>query len=114
MTNREFTRRRGLMRMMLVPLFVQPPRAADSALPFPQKPIRILVPFPAGSGTDASARMIGTEISKASGQPVIVENKPGANGFIATEQVAKAAPDGYTMLITSNTHIANKFLFKQL
>ena len=81
---------------------------------FPDKPIRVLVPFPAGSATDTSARILGAEISKATGQPVIVENKPGANGSIATEQVAKAVPDGYTILLTSNTHLANKFLFKHI
>jgi len=111
---RAFNLRRATIAMLLGPAFVLSASAADQSPAFPQKPIKILVPFPAGSGTDASARIIGAEISKASGQPVIVENKPGANGFIATEQVAKAVPDGHTMLVTSNTHVANKFLFKRL
>ena len=88
--------------------------AAHAAESYPNKPIRVVVPFPAGSGADATARVIGAEIAKLAHQGVIVENKGGANGFIGTEQVAKAAPDGYTLLLTSNTHIANKFLFKKL
>jgi tripartite-type tricarboxylate transporter receptor subunit TctC len=81
---------------------------------FPQRPIRVIVPFPPGSGTDIAARVIGGEITKVTRQPVIVENKAGANGFVAAEVVAKAAPDGYTVLMTSNTHIVNKLLFKKL
>ena len=81
---------------------------------YPDKPIRVLVPFPASSGTDQAARVIGNEITRATGQAVLVENRPGANGFIATEAVAKAPPDGYTVLLTSNTHLVNKFLFRKL
>lgn len=81
---------------------------------YPDRPIKLLIPFSAGSGTDVTARLMGQEIGKLAGQPLVVENKPGANGFIATEMAAKAAPDGYTLFLTSNTHIANKFLFKKL
>ncbi len=85
--------------------------AADS---YPSKTIRLVVPFPAGSGADATARVLANEIGILAHQAVVVENKGGANGFIGTAQVAKAAPDGYTLLLTSNTHLANKFLFKKL
>jgi tripartite-type tricarboxylate transporter receptor subunit TctC len=87
---------------------------ASEPLAFPNKPIRLLVPFPTGSGTDVAARIIAGEVGRATGQGVVVENRPGANGMIATGQVARAAPDGYTMLITSNSHVANRHLFKRL
>lgn len=81
---------------------------------FPEKPITLLVPFPVGSGSDSTARVVAQEVSKASGQTVVVENKPGANGFIATRTAARARPDGYTLLLTSNTHYANEYLFKNV
>jgi len=81
---------------------------------YPERPIKLLVPFPSGSGTDVVARVIGNELGLLARQPIVIENKAGANGFIATEQAARAQPDGYTLLITSNSHIANKFLFKKL
>nr|MBF0681500.1 tripartite tricarboxylate transporter substrate binding protein [Pseudomonas sp.] len=81
---------------------------------FPERPITLLIPFPVGSGTDSTARVVAQEISQASGQSMIVDNKPGANGFIATRMAATAPADGYTVLMTSNTHYANKFLFKSL
>jgi tripartite-type tricarboxylate transporter receptor subunit TctC len=86
--------------------------AAESA--YPEKPITLLIPFPVGSGSDSTARVVAQELSKEIGQAVVVENKPGANGFIATRMAAKAKPDGYTLLLTSNTHYANKFLFKNV
>ncbi|MGO4815020.1 Bug family tripartite tricarboxylate transporter substrate binding protein [Cupriavidus sp. 2MCAB6] len=82
---------------------------------FPDKPIRFVVPFAAGSATDQLARAIGQAITLDAKVTVVVDNKPGANGFIAASDVAKASPDGYTVLITSNTtHAANEHLFKKL
>src|SRR5690606_36261301 len=77
--------------------------------------VTILTPFAAGSVTDATVRMIGAHLQEALGQPVIVENRAGAGGLLAAHAVAKAAPDGYTLLITTNsTHSAAPGLFKNV
>jgi tripartite-type tricarboxylate transporter receptor subunit TctC len=82
---------------------------------YPNKPIKLIVPFPGGSATDHIARLTGSELQQALGQPVVVENKPGAQGGIAAAEVAKAAPDGYTLMMTTNTpQAANVSLFKKL
>jgi tripartite-type tricarboxylate transporter receptor subunit TctC len=81
---------------------------------FPQLPIKLILPFPTGSGTDGTARVLASSITSISGINVIVENKVGGNGFLAAEYVAKSKPDGYNLLLTSNTHVANKFLYKKL
>lgn len=88
---------------------------AATAQDFPNKPITFVVPFAAGSATDQIARAIGQGVTDATKQGVTIDNKPGASGFIAAQQVAKANPDGYTVLITTNTtHAANEHLFKSL
>jgi tripartite-type tricarboxylate transporter receptor subunit TctC len=74
---------------------------------FPTKPIRILVPFPPGGGTDVAARALAEHFGKEFGQPTIVENRPGGNSIIASEAVAKAAPDGHTLLLTTDFHAIN-------
>lgn len=82
---------------------------------FPSKPIKFVVPFGPGSGTDTSARYFAKKLQDATGQSVIVENKPGANGFLAVKQVLSAPADGYTVFIGSNSTLAvNAALFKQL
>ena len=82
---------------------------------FPEKSITFVVPFAAGTATDQIARAIGNGVTAETKQAVVVDNKAGANGFIASQNVAKAAPDGYTVLITTNTtHAANQHLFKKL
>jgi tripartite-type tricarboxylate transporter receptor subunit TctC len=82
---------------------------------YPSRPVKLVVPFPAGSATDQVARVLGQELQEALKQPFVVENKAGAQGSIAAVEVAKAAPDGYTLMVTTNTpQAANVSLFKKL
>ncbi len=80
--------------------------AASAAAQYPNKPIKIIVPFPAGSATDTITRILGNSVSQAVGQPVVVENKAGADGAIAGAEVAKAPPDGYTLFMATNSPMA--------
>src|SRR4051812_15364277 len=89
--------------------------SAALAQPYPTKVVKLVVPFPAGSATDQIARLAGAELQEALGQPFVVENKAGAQGSIAAAEVAKAVPDGYTLMLTTNTpQAANVSLFKKL
>lgn len=81
---------------------------------FPDKPVRIVVPFAPGGGTDLIARTLGQGMSQALGQPVIVENKPGGGTAIGTDMVAKSAPDGYTLVIATLAHAVNPSLLPKL
>jgi tripartite-type tricarboxylate transporter receptor subunit TctC len=82
---------------------------------YPTKPIKMVVPFAAGGGTDVLARVIGEKLSAGLGQPVVIDNKPGAAGIIGTDAVAKAAPDGYTIVMSlSNALLTNQFLYEKL
>src|SRR3954468_16696718 len=89
--------------------------ASASAQEYPAKKLTFVVPFAAGSATDQIARALGQSVAEQSKQSVITENKPVASGFLAAQQVAKAAPDGYTVLVTTNTtHAANEHLYKSM
>lgn len=91
-----------MRRLWLIPLaFFCAGALAQSA--FPSKPIRIIVPFPAGATTDIIARLVGVRMQETLGQPIVVENRAGASGTIAAAEVAKSAPDGYTILIHNVT-----------
>jgi tripartite-type tricarboxylate transporter receptor subunit TctC len=84
---------------------------AHAQAAYPDKPIRLVVPFPAGSGTDIVGRLLAQQMSTDFGQPVIVDNRPGASTIVGTDIVAKSAPDGYTMVMASNNHAMNPSLF---
>jgi tripartite-type tricarboxylate transporter receptor subunit TctC len=83
---------------------------AVHAQAYPAKPIRIIVPFGAGGPADIYARFLGPRVQESLGQPFVVENRPGAGSIIGTDLVAKSAPDGYTLLLMSNTHTVNESL----
>src|ERR671936_1128109 len=82
------------------------------AQPFPSRPVTLIVPFSPGTGIDILARVIAPKLSQKWGQPVVVENKPGASGNIGTDLVAKSAPDGYTLMVTVNTFAITPSLIK--
>ena len=92
--------------------------SAGSALAqstYPNKTITLVLPFAGGSGTDVTTRIISQQLGIALGVPIVIDNKPGANGSIAATYVARAAPDGYTLFVTTNTsHSANPFLLKTM
>ena len=79
---------------------------------YPEKPIRVVVGFPPGTSTDTLTRLVTTRMSDALGQPMVVENRPGAGSSIAAEQVARSAPDGYTLLASSSANTVNPALYK--
>jgi tripartite-type tricarboxylate transporter receptor subunit TctC len=98
--------------LILLLSFIASPAFSQS---WPAKPVKLVVPFPAASATDQVARLIGAQLQEALGQPFVVENKPGAQGGIAAAEVARSAPDGYTIMVTTNTpQAANVSLFRKL
>jgi tripartite-type tricarboxylate transporter receptor subunit TctC len=102
-----------MKRILLVGLMSFSTVALSQA--YPSKPVKLVVPFPAGSATDQIARVVGQQLQESLGQPFVVENKPGAQGAIASAEVARAAPDGYTLMVGTNTPLAaNPSLFKKL
>jgi tripartite-type tricarboxylate transporter receptor subunit TctC len=89
--------------------------AASAQAPYPNRNITLVLPFAAGSGTDTTTRLIGKEVGTALGVGMVIDNKAGANGSIAASYVARSAPDGYTLFVTTNTtHSANPYLLKNM
>jgi len=82
--------------------------------PYPNQQIRIICPFPAGGGTDLTSRLLGEHLNKSLGQPIVVDNRTGASGMIGTGAVAKAPPDGYTLLVASGEMAVNPHLYKPM
>ncbi|MGZ5228299.1 MAG: tripartite tricarboxylate transporter substrate binding protein, partial [Burkholderiales bacterium] len=85
-----------------------------SAQSFPVKPVRLIVPFPPGGGTDVVSRMLGQKLTEMWGQQVIIDNRPGASMMIGHELGAKAPPDGYTLVMSSNNHTINPSVYKTI
>ena len=94
------------MTLLAMPCVSSPSSAED----YPSRPVRIIVPFGAGGPADVTARLVGNTLQETLGQPFVVENRTGAGGVIGTETAAKAPPDGYTLLMMSNTQTANESL----
>ncbi len=102
---------RALVRRVALAGFVVLAQAAQ-AQDWPQKPVRFIVPYPPGGGTDVIARIIQEPLSRALGQPIIIENRGGAGGALGTEAAARSAADGYTFLFTLSSHTINPLLYK--
>ena len=108
---------RALLRMLLVAatFVLHSPAWAQAAATYPNRPVRMIVPFPAGGPTDVLARVVAQRMSEAWGQQVIVDNKPGGNTIIGAELAAKAPADGYTLLMAiDSTLVMNQFLYSRL
>ena len=104
------TRRQFTFTLAALPFAAAKPGVVH-AQSYPARPIRFIVPFPAGGSTDVGARLIAENLSRAFGQQVYVENKSGANGTIGIEDAAKSAPDGYTILVTTDSVASNPHVF---
>lgn len=104
----------SILRHAVLPFALTGTCAAALGQTYPAKPLTIIVPFSPGSATDVIARLVGEQIGKDLGQSVIVDNRPGAGGTIGANMVAKAAPDGYTLLVHSNGHVANPALYEKI
>ena len=97
----------------LVALFATAVATVAWAQAYPTKPVKIIVPFAAGGPADIYARVVGEKLQASLGQPFVIENRPGGGAIIGTDAVAKSAPDGYTLLMMSNTHTVNESLFAE-
>ena len=95
-------------------LSAMPSAALAQSAPWPSKPIRVIVPFAAGSGTDTIARAVTERLAKQLGQPMIIENRPGAGGTIGSAALAHAEPDGHTIMVHSNSHTVTPFTYRNL
>lgn len=104
----------GLTRRALIVLLATAGLGAAAQAPFPAKPIRMIVPFPPGGSLDPVARLLGERLGAALGQPVVIDNKGGANTALGTAELPKAAPDGHTVLLTASTHVINPLLMPKL
>lgn len=107
---------RAAMRALLAAglIAAAPALAAQGASDYPARTVRLIVPFAAGGFSDSLSRLIGNALSEQWGQPVVVENRAGANGVIGTTAAARAPADGYTLLVTLDSHVSNNFLVKSL
>jgi tripartite-type tricarboxylate transporter receptor subunit TctC len=106
---------RTLATLFALAAAVNPAGAQDAAKDYPNRPIHIVVPFPAGGPADVASRLLAQKMNEDWGQPVIVDNRPGGNTVIGAVQVAKAVPDGYTLLMAiDSTLVMNQFVYSSL
>jgi tripartite-type tricarboxylate transporter receptor subunit TctC len=104
----------ALVRLTLGVAMAAAASLAQAQAPYPSRPVKIVVPFPAGGATDLVARLVAGKLSEAWGQSVVVDNRPGASGMIGTELVARAPADGHTLLMAITTHIQNPAIFAKI
>jgi tripartite-type tricarboxylate transporter receptor subunit TctC len=117
LSRRSFGRRffGSWLRIVVASLSMLGPAAMAAAQSsFPSKPVRIFVPYPPGGGVDILARTLGDVVSRQWGQSVVVENRPGAGGVVASQALATSAPDGYTLIVVASGHATNPFLYAKL
>ena len=103
---------RWLLSLLLLGTFAMPTSGWTQS--YPNRAVRLVVPFPAGGPADALGRVIADQLNKVWGQPVIIENRGGAGGNLGAEVVARAAPDGYTLLLNASSHVINASLYEKL
>jgi tripartite-type tricarboxylate transporter receptor subunit TctC len=106
-------RRRELIALLGGTVLILAARA-NAAEPFPTRPIRLIVPYPAGGGTDIVGRVLGQKLHESLGQPIVIDNRGGAGGTIGTALAAKSAPDGYTLLLVPSSHVINPSIYAKL
>ena len=106
--------RRALLRLIAASAALPAAARMTWAQAYPVRPVRIIVPFPAGQASDTVARLVGQSLSQRLGQPFVIENRTGAGGNIGTESVVRAMPDGYTLLLASLSNAVNATLYKKL
>ena len=102
--------RRAAAALLALSLFTGP----LAAQVYPAKPVRVVIPWPPGGGNDIAGRIVMQKLSEALGQPLTIDNRAGAGGTIGSELMARAAPDGYTLMVQSTTHVGNAHLYKKL
>src|SRR5262245_61435929 len=88
--------------------------AADARDTYPSRPIKLIVPYPAGGGTDIVGRILGQRLHQSLGQPIVIDNRGGAGGTLGTAAVAKSAPDGYTLVLVPTSHVINPSIYAKL
>src|SRR5438445_5136211 len=106
-------RRRGFITLLggTVLMLAAGANATES---FPTRPMRLIVPYPAGGGTDIVGRVLGQKLHESLGQPIVIDNRGGAGGTIGTALAAKSAPDGYTLLLVPTSHVINPSIYAKL
>ena len=103
-----------MFRLFLLLLVASGPLSAIAADPFPNRPVRLIVPYPAGGPNDVLARMVGTKLHEGWGQQVVIDNRPGAGGNLAVEVASRAAPDGYTLILPAMAYAVNPYLYSKV
>jgi tripartite-type tricarboxylate transporter receptor subunit TctC len=104
----------GLLRWAICAAAMLACNAAMAETPFPSRPVHIFVPYAAGGGVDILARTLGDAVAKQWGQSVVVENRPGAGGVVASQALVTSAPDGYTLMVVASGHATNPFLYPKI